>query len=238
VIDGGKQIGLLAAAGEEPVIIGDTGAGIEVSDGAVLYARGVQSRQNGSDEGLTVGGAGSAAWLDACEVVDNNGGGISVSSGGYLWLRNSIVGGNGSGAGPSRGLTVAASTADILYSTLARNDADTEDDSLLCTGAADVTVRNAILVGRDPSSIECAGLSMTYSAADEAVTGTGNEDVGEINSMWFVSVVAANFRLSATGGPIFEDIAEWQTGDPATDIEGAARPNTDGTPDYAGADLP
>jgi hypothetical protein len=30
----------------------------------------------------------------------------------------------------------------------------------------------------------------------------------------------------------------WQTGDPATDIDGDARPTTDGTPDYAGADVP
>ena len=55
---------------------------------------------------------------------------------------------------------------------------------------------------------------------------------------WFIDYFGADLSLSPNGATIFLDIAQWQAGDPATDIDGTPRPAMDGTPDYAGADVP
>lgn len=47
-----------------------------------------------------------------------------------------------------------------------------------------------------------------------------------------------DYSLSASGQTQFSDIAAWLNGDPPFDFEGDARPDIDGTADYAGADVP
>jgi len=63
-----------------------------------------------------------------------------------------------------------------------------------------------------------------------------------LNANWFVSYVSGDFSLTtmgaAPGDAIFESVAQWQSGDPSTDIDGDPRPTVDATPDYAGADIP
>jgi len=55
---------------------------------------------------------------------------------------------------------------------------------------------------------------------------------------WFVGYGAGNFHLQNDGLSLFADIAQWQPGDPLTDIDGDPRPTTAGAADYAGADVP
>jgi hypothetical protein len=49
---------------------------------------------------------------------------------------------------------------------------------------------------------------------------------------------AGDFHLTPMGAMVFADIAVWQTGDHATDIDGDPRPAVDDAADYAGADVP
>jgi hypothetical protein len=66
----------------------------------------------------------------------------------------------------------------------------------------------------------------------------GNLALGDVDVQWFDGFLAGNLGLSMTAPATLATAATWMTGDPATDIEGHARPSVDGTPDYAGADVP
>jgi hypothetical protein len=80
------------------------------------------------------------------------------------------------------------------------------------------------------------------SATETSFAGTGNVAVGELPLMtpeaWFVSYGIGDYHLQDDGLDLFADVAQWQAEDPSTDIDGDLRPNIDGTPDYAGADVP
>ncbi len=67
----------------------------------------------------------------------------------------------------------------------------------------------------------------------------GNVELGPMaNTMWFVDYPNGNFHLTPNAPAALSTAATWQTGDPKTDIDGDLRPTTDGTADYAGADIP
>jgi hypothetical protein len=240
VIDGGKTIALLAASGD-PRITGSEGGDPEVLrvEGAetVVYLDGL--RLSGHQDGIGVRVTQGLAWLDRTRVVFNARGGIVAEDGAVLHMRNSTVGGNGSGDPGQSGLAVHAATAHVLYTTLARNDADSAD-SIHCVSGMVVTMRNSIAVGRDVLSIDCNGIEVTSSALDEDIGDEqdANENVGELVTGWFIDSTGGDFRLSDMGGAIFTDIARWRDGDPSEDIDGDARPDITGTPDYAGADIP
>ena len=107
-----------------------------------------------------------------------------------------------------------------------------------------VDIRNSIIVsqgGTPPDELSCPSATITYSATEGVVGGDGNDAVGPFPAMpadWFMSYAAGDFHLAAEGLTVFADVALWQTGDPLTDIDGDPRPAVDGTPDYAGADVP
>lgn len=206
-----------------------------VEDGAEVYVQSLRFTANtdGAYPGITADGA--TLYLDRTSVVGNDGGGLLFSNDAHGYLRTCIVGGNGAGLGPSRGLTVDASTLEVAYSTIARNDADTADDSLSCLGASTVSVRNSILVGRDDPSVLCAGATIQDSALDQGFGG--NTNVGPFVAGWFDNAAGNVFTLSAMGGAVFGDVAQWVVGDPAVDIDGDPRPTEPG-PDVAGADIP
>jgi hypothetical protein len=108
-----------------------------------------------------------------------------------------------------------------------------------------VAVRNAILVtrgGTPPDEVACPAADITYSATEGVVVGEGNVAVGMFPGGspedWFSNYAAGNFALQNDGLTLFADVAQWTTGDPPIDIDGDPRPAVDGTPDYAGADIP
>lgn len=157
----------------------------------------------------------------------------------HLVVRNSTVGGNGSNDDDQRGLEVYEATVELLYTTLAGNDASSVD-SIRCEGGM-VIVRNSIVVGRDVDSIICGNIEITHSALEEdwGDDEDGNEGVGAFQSAWFTNVTAGDYRLSAVqGAQAFAGIARWQFDDPSEDIDGDPRPDDPDTPDHAGADIP
>ena len=53
---------------------------------------------------------------------------------------------------------------------------------------------------------------------------------------WFTDAAGGNFHLSRDGQAQFTNIATWEDGDPPFDFEGEARPATNGSTDFPGAD--
>jgi hypothetical protein len=231
----GFTVAILAADAETPLVQGGDGnPSLALTNGAVAYVQGITFR-NSMAAGITASSA--SLYLDQSFVVNNSGGGILLSNGAAGSLRNSFIGVNGNGSPTARGLHVNASTLDVVYSTIARNDAGL-DDSLLCNLTSTVTVRNSILIGRDSPSINCTPLTASFSVFDEAVAGAGNETVAAINNSWFVDVFTGNLHLTGAGETQFSDVAQWEAGDPPTDIDGEPRPTDPGSADVAGADVP
>lgn len=65
-----------------------------------------------------------------------------------------------------------------------------------------------------------------------------NTALGPMNTNWFVPAFnQGDLHLSGTHPVEIETAATWLAGDPATDIDGDARPTMDGAADFAGADL-
>jgi len=54
----------------------------------------------------------------------------------------------------------------------------------------------------------------------------------------FAGFGTGDFSLTAMRPPAIDTTAQWNEGDPLTDIDGDPRPTTDGAADYAGADVP
>ena len=130
-------------------------------------------------------------------------------------------------------ISVAGSDASILYSTvLGGTNIDMPAPALLCSGASDVTARNSILLAFNPlDEIDCAGLTLNYSATEADMGGT-NTSVSNAMSAWFEDV---GDDFSLLSGHPFDDVAQWEVGDPATDITGVTERPTMQGPDVAGA---
>ncbi|MCX4239734.1 hypothetical protein [Paraliomyxa miuraensis] len=229
-VDGGGVLAFLRAddATMPPGWIRSAGGApqLEVADGTVLLD-GLRLSGNADDHGLVV--AGGRVWVDRGRIITNGGGGILAQTGAELVLRNCFVGGAVSDVDA---VAVNASTLSALYTTFGGGPIlGGRARALYCEGASIADVRNSILVSADAMpEVECAGAVLTNSATED--------DVGMLNIMWFMSYATGNFSLSGSGATTFADIAQWSTGDPPTDIEGDPRPAVDGTPDYAGADVP
>jgi len=206
---------------------------LRVLNDAVVYVDGV--RFEGNDVGAIDVSLQGVLYLDRVEVVGNAGDGIRVLTGAYMQMRNSIVAGNGDGSADTPGVQVYNAAADILYSTIADNDG-MDVDTLDCVGS-DVTVRNSILMGAAAQSIGCDA-TITFSAVDENVAGTGNVDLGSLSLEWFTNAPDLNFHLSDMGVDAFADIARWIEGDPPGDIDDDDRVAVDGASEPAGADVP
>ena len=238
VVEGGKTIALLAAPDGLPLISGDESSELLRVEGpqTAVYVDGLRLAGHlGGLGGLRV--TNGLAWMDRTRIVQNSGGGIIAEADAELVLRNSIVSGNGSGAANTRGLEVTGGAhARVLYTTVARNDAQTVD-SIHCDGGT-VEVRNSIVVGRDGGSIDCLGIEVTTSAVDENIDGGDNKLVNaDMAPGWFFSIAEADYHLSAAGEMEFGGVAQWQPGNPLMDIDGEARPQTEDGGDYAGADV-
>jgi hypothetical protein len=230
-----------------------------VSDGATLRLESLQISKGEVTKGLFCTGA--AVVLDKTQVIDrkglgieavdcdltlresrvwlNLGGGIKVN-GGELRLENSFVVTNGGSFTAISGIVISnGATIDAVYSTIADNDGKAGvEDSLDCTNAGVVALRNSIVFGQSAaSSVDCVDATATTSVVDSTMlTGEGNMTLPGLDPAWFVDPETGNFSVKA-GAP-FENVAIWLTGDPTGDYNGDARPGRDGAKDYAGADRP
>jgi hypothetical protein len=239
LITGERYVAILAAPTEEPVVTGTGGnPSLRVEGAATLYLRGVSaSGTQNTGRGLEVHGA--RAVVQQCTLVGNTGGGIHLDADASLWLENSFVG------GPAADVPLIAlngGTMHILYSTVGATALSTT--AMECADGTGSTVRNSIVLfnnGDDPEGGEliCPGIELI----DNVLEGNfpGNVSVGNMSTTWFTNedggFNAGNFFLSGTHPEAIATAATWQLGDPTTDIEGDPRPTTDGSPDFAGADV-
>jgi len=220
---------IFAIAGEGPVLQGFNGnPAILVGGGGLLFLRGMVVSGSPA-EGIRVNG--TQAWIEKSRIINNSGGGIVVDGGGSLVLENSFVGGN---TNDVDALVVTDGSATVTYSTLAGGAL--ASNALSCDPGAMVDVRNSLLVSRQSEDeVVCDEAALSNNALEMDVVG--NTSLGEMpDTSWFASYMSGDFSLSGAHPLAIEAAAIWLDGDPETDINGDARPTTDGMPDFAGAD--
>lgn len=232
-IDGNRVVALLGDGPELPAWFGIAAPTLTV-DSATVFAHRIGWRSNALDPAVALDDA--TMWIDRSEIVLNQGGGVELVAGSVLHLRTSVIGAGGSGLADRQALRVDGSMIDVVASTIAGNDSSMMS-SIRCLGGGGGSVRSSIVVGLDPPSVSCLGLEVDDSAIDtEGLGGSGNVELDAFNAGWFVDAAGGDFHL--VDGTLFEDLGVWHDGDPAVDLDGDARPDRDGAPDVAGADVP
>ena len=98
------------------------------------------------------------------------------------------------------------------------------------------TVRNSIVASSGlTNAIACAaGTTVTYSVVSDA------EFDADPTNVPLMAYGDLDLDADYEAGPasVAAGVAQWELGDPPTDINGAPRPAVAGSPDHAGADLP
>jgi len=238
VVAAGTIALLGAEGGNRPALSGTledpwlTSAGVDTR----VYVENLRFSNNTDAIAMSLGEA--EVWLDRVEVVRNfagAGGGIDVHDGARVQLRSSVVGINGSAGVPNLRATGMGTTVTAVATTFVNIGAGFQ---LQCDADAAVTIRNSILVDQDTGVTDCDTADVTYSAVDSGFVGDGNVVIGDLDVAWFVDVIAADLHLSPEGAAEFADIGVFVAGDYPLDIDGEPRPTVDGTPDFAGADIP
>jgi len=170
--------------------------------------------------------------LRRSRVLDSPGIGMLLQGDQPVRLLNSIVANNGEGGSAGGIVTTGPAPLDILYSTIVENSGNS--GGAIDCGPGSATVRNSIIASWVfADAIDCGGAtSVTYSVVSDAQfdgdpTNVPLGDLAALN-------INVNYEIAA--GSVATDVAQWQAGDPPTDIGGAPRPAMDGTPDDAGAD--
>ncbi len=224
---------ILAAAGEEPVIQGSGGsAALIVSASGQAFLGGVTisaTQDNAPGVSIVTG----QAWIERSRIVNNSGGGIVVDGGGSLVLENSFVGGN---IDDVDAVLVIEGSAQINYSTVAGGgDFGETASALTCDPGSVISIRNSVFVAASAGpELVCDDATVTSSALEGMVED--NVALGDLDPGWFADYLSGDFSLSDVHPPLIDTAATWLDGDPATDINGDARPTTDGASDFAGAD--
>lgn len=235
VIDGGKTIALLAAAGEQPSLRGVFGGDALRVDGSgtTAYLDRIWLRGSNAGRGLVVG-ARATAWVDRSHIVQNAGGGVLAEADASVTIRSSFVGSGDVAEAPV--VEVGEASASIVYSTLGGGLGSAH--ALRCAAAAAVDVRNSVLVARtNLPEIDCEA-TFERSAAELDLGGT-NVALGPMSALWFTGYLQGDFSPSHQGAGVLAGIARWREGDPRVDIDGEPRPTgADGVSDHAGADVP
>lgn len=115
---------------------------------------------------------------------------------------------------------------DLLYTTIA--------DGLTCDETTDGSIRNSVITQGGcqnwPSSHSALVEFAAFGDDNVSLEGVDLDDI-------YVDPAAYDFHV-LMGAETVDNVAQWQAGDPALDIDGDVRPAIDGTPDYAGADVP
>lgn len=231
IVDGERNLALLAADDEVADWYSSDGPQLMVLDGSVI-AEGLRMVGNSTYPGLQV--QGGAAWVDRSYVVQNEFG--VRTFGANLVMRNCMI---GTLVGANSAVEIYSSAVSILSSTLVGGGALSAGAAIECSKSSIVFVRNSILVNYAGVSTLCPGAQVSYSATTAPFDNDmDNVSVGSVSNGWFVDGLSGDFHLHNDGALVFDGVAQWQTGDPATDIDGDPRPSVDGSPDYAGADVP
>jgi hypothetical protein len=244
VINDGIYIGPFAISGDRVVaMVRGTGSpriisAINITEptftitGATVYFQGFRMAATLNPE-VTIDASGSKIWLDECIFAttsygsdfsaNQEGTAVHLRSAAELTMRNTTISDvrNDGATGIDVG---GGSSATVLYSTIG---AQSSSPAMVCSNVGTVTVRNSILAAQTNPAHACGAADLVSTAVRSNVT-TG----------WFVNYASGDLHLSATGSTQFADIATWLEGDPPFDLDGDARPDEDGTPDFAGADVP
>jgi hypothetical protein len=120
---------------------------------------------------------------------------------------------------------------DLRYVTMVGNTI-----GLDCGSETSGTVRNSILLNSGNSITGCFSVGFTNNAHDQPGQGLGGTTIDNYDPTWFVISDESRFLLSDSGEEIFANIADWDEGDPPTDIEGDPRPME--SAGYPGVDEP
>jgi hypothetical protein len=222
----------VAAIGKSPGWVQFSGApALDVNQGATVFV-GKLAVAGGNDLGMRCNGC--DAWISRSRIVDSDDGCLSVQGSANVHVSNAFIGGNLLGF-PA--VSVSGGELTVVYSTLAGGS--NSSPALSCL-AGTVDVRNSLVVAvQAEPEVDCGSATLTNNAME--MMQAGNTQIGEVfNLNWLADFSGGDFSLSGPAPtPVtIATAATWQTGDPATDIDGDARPNIDGTPDYAGADVP
>jgi len=221
------SVALFSPPGDVVVVQGSVAPAFSISGSGNLYLRGL-AVSGGTGAGLGVNGQ---AWIEKSRITNNSGGGIVVDGGGSLVLENSFIG----GVVDTRAVDIVDGAVDITYTTIVAGFGDAT--ALFCTDGQGSSVRNSIIISRsDADELVCPDLSVIFNALEMPLGD--NTELGPMDITWFSAEFAAgDFSLSGAHPLVIETAATWLDGDPSTDINGDARPTTDGTLDFAGADL-
>ncbi len=206
---------------------------VEVDSGAELYLQDVSLTLNADSVSLSIDDA--SLYMDRVSAMNNSNGTVVLAGGAEALIRSSFLGGgNFNDVIP---LNVNESTAEIIYTSILGGTGTAR--ALTCTTGSTVTIRNSLLAANTTSNpeINCDVAAVSYTATEIDIPGTGNVMLGEMMTNWFVAV-NTNLRLTGLAPDEILSAAQWRTGDPAMDIDGAARPLVDGTADVAGAHIP
>lgn len=233
LIDGGKTIAVFAAEGEEPRFSGVLGGNALRVEGATttVYLDRIRLMDTDVGRGLVVSRA--TAWVDRSRIVRNIGGGVLAEAGASVTIRNAFVGGS---IPDVAAVEVIGANARILYTTMGGGLGHAR--ALLCNAAATVDVRNSLLLAQTNEPEVACDATFERDAAELDLGGT-SVAVGPMRTAWFQGYPPGDFSLSDAGAGLLADVARWEEGDPAVDIDGDERPSgSDGELDHAGADVP
>jgi hypothetical protein len=233
-ISGDRVVAVLGGTGSPRLVsaINLTEPAFDIT-GATVYLQGLRLAANPNPE-TTIRVSGGQLWVDECTFRDivYDGGNFTASQAGTgvrlvaaseMTMRNTTIG-NVSNAGAAGIEVLEGSSATVLYSTIGTQSSST---TIHCSTIGTVDVRNSILAAQTTPAHACGDAEVVSTAVRPTV-----------NTGWFVNYAQGNLHLSASGGTEFANVATWLTGDPPFDIDGQARPNVDGAPDFAGADVP
>ncbi len=173
-------------------------------------------------------------------LFDNDGGGLASYGAGTTHVVNSYITGNGTqNFGDYGGVRSAqGNELHLVFSSVVNNLSQTGPRSLHCVDDGAVEVRNSVIIGFAPPSVDCPQAIITTSAVDEgAMDGDTNLMAVNADIMNFFDPPTAGVYPAKLDSPI-KELAVWKTGDSKTDFNGTARVNMDGGLDYAGADKP
>ncbi|MCX4247880.1 right-handed parallel beta-helix repeat-containing protein [Paraliomyxa miuraensis] len=244
VIDEGQVLGILASPGDLPnltVLFGGEPR-LLVTDGTIIMD-GLSISGNGGEPAVQVRGLAAWLWADRNRIVNNFGGGILVEEGAKATVRNCFVGGVLANV-EALEVNDVGTVVEVSYSTLIAGsglDGGDGTHALQCSAFPynpSVSVKDSIVhdTNDDDSHDECAGAVLNNNALEFDRAGNANVGPYSIMSNWFTNPYS-DFTLTMAGDSVFDNIAEWNEGDPPTDILGTPRPG-DGMADYAGAHIP
>ncbi len=195
---------------------------------ATLWLTGLRFRAG--DEGPAVTVAGGTVHASAIQVADSAAGALRVTDGGNVDLENSFL-----AHWWSQETAIAVDGASFAARNISLVWANTPTGVITCTRSATVELHDSIVASAAAvDDFLCDGAVLEL---DHVVT---KADVGPppYTFPWFENQYGADLHLRPAGAAVFADYAQWNTGDPTTDIDGDPRPLIDGTPDFPGADVP